>query len=180
LGEDLNGAFDGLVSSYERVVYTTALRLTGRPGDAEDLAAETFLRAYQALRGYPRQRIEQLQPRPWLITILLNVWRNQLRTASRRPTAVPLEAAGQPEATVEGPEDRAQRRQGEADLAALLTTLPSQQRVAVVLRHVAGLSYAELATVLACPEGTAKSHVSRGLNRLRTLLTETQPKENSQ
>jgi DNA-directed RNA polymerase specialized sigma24 family protein len=41
-----------------------------------------------------------------------------------------------------------------------------------VLRHVVGLPYAELAAVLGCPEGTAKSHVSRGLDRLRALLPE--------
>jgi hypothetical protein len=47
--------------------------------------------------------------------------------------------------------------------------LPTPQRVAVVLRHVAGLPIAEIAAVRGCPEGTAKSHVSRGLRRLRSL-----------
>jgi RNA polymerase sigma-70 factor (ECF subfamily) len=177
LSEDLNAGFAEFVDQYQRLVYTTALRLSGRPGDAEDLAAETFLRAYQGLRGYSTERLEQLQPRPWLITILLNLWRNQVRAASRTPRAVPLEAVAEPEAGLESPEDRAQRREGEADLGALLDALPPTQRAAIVMRHIAGLSYAELATVLGCPEGTAKSHVSRGLNRLRKLIVQSDTQE---
>jgi RNA polymerase sigma-70 factor (ECF subfamily) len=172
LSRDLNSGFAVLVDHYQRVVYTAALRLTGLTGDAEDLAAETFLRAYQALRGYSAERIGRLQPRPWLITILLNLWRNQIRAARRRPNPVPLEAVGEPETGLESPEQQAQRRQRQADLGAQLTALPDTQRAAVVFRHIAGLSYAELATVLGCPEGTAKSHVSRGLHRLRQLMTD--------
>ena len=61
-----------------------------------------------------------------------------------------------------------------------ITGLSPTQRAAVVLRHIAGLSYAEVAAALGCPEGTAKSHVSRGLNRLRTLLTTRPPEEQNQ
>ena len=56
--------------------------------------------------------------------------------------------------------------------ARLLGRLPEAQRTAVVLRHVEGLPTSEIAEILGCPEGTAKSHVSRGLTRLRALLTE--------
>jgi RNA polymerase sigma-70 factor (ECF subfamily) len=48
--------------------------------------------------------------------------------------------------------------------------LPESQRVAVVLRHVSGLSLAEIAEVLDCPQGTVKSHISRGLTCLRALV----------
>lgn len=168
LGRDLDGVFAEVVTCFEEAVYTTALRISGVPGDAEDLAAETFLRAYSALRRYSPPRIEQLQLRPWLITICLNQWRNQVRTAARRPVSVvPAEEALSPD---ESPEDRAQRHDESDQLAAMLQQLPTAQRVAVVLRHAVGLSYAEVAEVLACPEGTAKSHVRRGLDRLRTLL----------
>ena len=54
----------------------------------------------------------------------------------------------------------------------MLTGLPPAQRTAVVLRHVVGLPYAEMAVVMGCPEGTAKSHVARGLQRLRTSIPE--------
>jgi RNA polymerase sigma-70 factor (ECF subfamily) len=167
---DLDGAFAEVVSQFEGAVYTTALRISGRPGDAEDLAAETFLRAYAALRRYSRERIEELQFRPWLITICLNIWRNQVRASSRRPQAAPSVPADLPSGD-ESPEQGAERHDLSDRLADLLLQLPERQRVAVVLRHVVALSYAEMAEVLGCPESTAKSYVHRGLDQLRVLLT---------
>ncbi|MDQ6614626.1 MAG: RNA polymerase sigma factor [Actinomycetota bacterium] len=171
LSRDLDGVFTEVVSSHEEAVFTTALRVSGHPGEAEDLAAETFLRAYSALRRYPPDRVVELQLRPWLITICLNLWRNQLRAASRRPRADTGVVAPEPPAPNESPQDRAERHDQADRLAAWLQRLPAQQRIAVVLRHIVGLSYAELAHVLGCPESTAKSHVRRGLDQLRTLLT---------
>jgi RNA polymerase sigma factor (sigma-70 family) len=188
LSSDLDGVFAEVVTTYERAVFTTSLRVSDRSADAEDLAAETFLRAYAALRRYPPERIADLQLRPWLITICLNQWRNQVRTASRRPAVAPLSglagfspstgldsspgsgAGPEPSGAAESPEDRAERHDVADHLKAALRQLPTKQRVAVVLRHIVGLSQVELAEVLACPEGTARSHVSRGLDRLRVLL----------
>ena len=67
-----------------------------------------------------------------------------------------------------------QRREVTEHLAALLARLPETQRAAVVLRHVTDLPLTEVAEVLGCPVGTAKSHVSRGLARLRTLIHDTE------
>jgi RNA polymerase sigma-70 factor (ECF subfamily) len=67
---------------------------------------------------------------------------------------------------------RAERQEKQAELARRLLRLPESQRVAVVLRHVSDLSLAEIAQVLGCPEGTVKSHISRGLARLRALSPE--------
>jgi RNA polymerase sigma-70 factor (ECF subfamily) len=172
LSRDVDGAFAEVVSSLEGAVFTTALRVSGARQDAEDLAAETFLRAYAALRRYPPARIEELQLRPWLLTICLNLWRNQVRAASRRPQRVPRPSPDPPElpAPGESPEDHAERRHQADRLAGLLVQLPDRQRIAVVLRHVVGLSYAEVAEVVGCPESTAKSHVRRGVGQLRFLL----------
>jgi RNA polymerase sigma factor (sigma-70 family) len=177
LSQDVDAAFPELVDTYGRAVYTTALRMSGRPADAEDLAAETFLRAYRALRGYPPARVRVLQPRSWLITIVLNLWRNQVRAASRRPQQVPLEGPDEPRTRSGLPEEQLRRREIEAGLAERLADLPDNQRLAVVLRHVIGLSYGEVAAVLGCPEGTAKSHVSRGLQLLRTLIGDSNMQE---
>ena len=172
LSADLEGVFPDVVAGYEQAVFTTALRMTGRAEDAADLAAEAFLRAYTALRGYPSERIGRLELRPWLLTIVLNLVRNEARAASRRPQHVGLEPWAPPADGREGPEDQVQRHDGEARLGGMLTELPEAQRTAVVLRHVVGLPYAELAAVMGCPEGTAKSHVARGLQRLRALIPE--------
>ncbi|MCA2224715.1 RNA polymerase sigma factor [Nonomuraea aurantiaca] len=167
--DDLDGGFAELFGAYRGVVFSTALRLSGRWADAEDLTAETFLRAYRAVAGYERERIAALQPRAWLLTILLNIWRNCARTKSRKP---PPDLHEEPVDTVdprESVEDAAVRHETGDKLAEMLSMLPEDQRVAVVLRHVVDLPVHEIATVLRIPQGTVKSHVSRGLRRLRTL-----------
>ncbi|MBM7769798.1 RNA polymerase sigma-70 factor (ECF subfamily) [Actinokineospora baliensis] len=162
--DDLDAGFAGLVRAYQRVVYSVALRVGGP--DAEDLAAECFLRAYRALIGYDRSRILALRPRSWLLTILLNTWRNTLRGAARRPA---VSMAELPDRAVVGPtvEDVVANTETRDELGALVGALPDNQRVAVVLRHVVDLPVAEIAAVMRIPEGTVKSHISRGLARLR-------------
>jgi RNA polymerase sigma factor (sigma-70 family) len=172
LAADVDGAFVDLVRCHAPAVYSTLLRLSGSAADADDLGQETFLRAYTALCGYPAQRRRALRLRPWLTTIAVNAWRNQQRGAARRPVSVmPVEelprvpADGRP-----GPEEAAATAEVRARLVVSLARLPEAQRLAVVLRHVADLSYQELAEVMGCPVGTAKAHVSRGVGTLRGLL----------
>ena len=98
---DLDAGFAQVVRCHERVVYSVALRLAAAPADAEDLAAEAFLRAYRALRGYDAARIRELRMRPWLLTILRNTARNAARDAARRPGPPP--AFEPPELAVAGP-----------------------------------------------------------------------------
>lgn len=171
LRNDLDRGFELLFEAHQRQLFSTALRLSGRWADAEDLSADAFLRAYRALRDYPPERIAALRPRAWLVTILLNAWRNRQRDAARRPTA-PLEAAAEPVDPAADVVGEVTGRETGDELAGLLARLPRPQRVAVVLRHVGDLTIAEIAEVLGCAEGTAKSHISRGLARLRTLRGE--------
>jgi RNA polymerase sigma factor (sigma-70 family) len=171
---DLDEGFAEVVRRHGRVVYSVALRLTTTPADAEDLAADAFLRAYRALRGYDAARIRELRVRPWLLTILRNTARNAARDAARRPGPPP--AFEPPELAVAGPgpEQRVESELAQREWGLLLRELPEAQRVAVVLRHVEDLPISEIAQILGCREGTAKSHVSRGLARLRTLLADTE------
>jgi RNA polymerase sigma factor (sigma-70 family) len=172
LARDLDDGFAELVRTYQGLVYAVALRTTGHRADAEDLAAEALLRAYRSLADHDRAWLESLTPRPWLLTIVVNTRRNQVRDAARRPRT---DGAALPEEPVAGPsvEERAEQAEVTEHLAALLARLPENQRTAVVLRHVTDLPLTEVAEVLGCPVGTAKSHVSRGLARLRTLIDET-------
>jgi RNA polymerase sigma factor (sigma-70 family) len=171
LTEDLDAGFVVLFDGYRHVVFSTALRLCGRWADAEDLTAEAFLRAYRALTGYDDERIAELRPRAWLLTILTNLWRNHARSAARRPPTTLCDDPPDPADTGESTEQAAERLETGRELAALLGELPEDQRLAIVLRHVADLPIAEIATVLGSPEGTVKSHISRGLKRLRRLYT---------
>jgi RNA polymerase sigma factor (sigma-70 family) len=172
LGDDLDTGFADMFGAYQGLVFTAALRLCGRWADAEDLTAEAFLRAYRALSGYEDERVAALRPRAWLIKILMNVWRNSRRTDARKPPPAPLDDAPDPVDPGEGVEAATVRHETGGELAELLSRLSEDQRTAVVLRHVVDLSIAEIAGVLDVPQGTVKSHISRGLHRLRALTTE--------
>ncbi|MFI6922035.1 RNA polymerase sigma factor [Nonomuraea spiralis] len=167
--DDLDEGFAELYATYRGLVFSTALRLSGRWADAEDLTAEAFLRAYRALSGYDRDRVAALQPRAWLMTILMNIWRNCARAKSRKPPPdLRDEPVDEPD-PAQDVEEAAVRRETGDELSELLGLLPDEQRAAVVLRHVVDLPVSEIATVLKIPQGTVKSHVSRGLRRLREL-----------
>jgi RNA polymerase sigma-70 factor (ECF subfamily) len=157
---DADLLFPRLVRAHTGDVWTTALRLTGSRADAEDLVQEVFAAAWSSMSTWPSSRLTSLQPRAWLVTITLNLWRNGLRTSSRRPRTTALldhDAAVPPDDRL----DEVER------LAALVAVLPEAYRAPVVLRHVVGLSYAEIAEALDCPPGTVKAQVSRGLALLR-------------
>jgi RNA polymerase sigma factor (sigma-70 family) len=169
---DLDAGFGDVVRTHERVVYSVALQLSTTPVDAEDVAAETFLRAYRALRDYEAGRIRALRIRPWLLTILRNTARNAARDAGRRPGPPPEFEPAEPAVAGPSVEQQVEQDLTQREWARLLRRLPEAQRTAVVLRHVEGMPTSEIAEILGCPEGTAKSHVSRGLRRLRALLAD--------
>jgi RNA polymerase sigma-70 factor, ECF subfamily len=169
---DLDAGFGEVVRAHERVVYSVALRLSATRADAEDVAAETFLRAYRALLRYDALRLRSLRIRPWLLTILRNTARNAGRDAGRRPGPPPEFEPVEPADTEPSVEQQVEQDLVHREWARLLGRLPEAQRTAVVLRHVEDVPTGEIAEILGCPEGTAKSHVSRGLRRLRALVAE--------
>lgn len=175
LREDLDAGFADLMREYQQLVYTTVRRLCAHRADAEDLSAEVFLRAYRALREYPAARIDALRPRPWLIAIALNTGRNNVRDRGRRPQQVMLDDVEERPRHEDAFDEVVARLDHRRMLADLTACLPEQRRVAVLLRHVCQLSSAEVAEILGCSEGTARSHVSRGLVSLRALLVERYP-----
>lgn len=164
LAADLHDAFPALVNRLGGAVYSVAVRTCGR-GPAEDIAQETFLRAYKALGGYDGGRVRSLALRPWVLTIALNVARNHARTEARHPTAALRDGDGDGDGDSPDPDLR-------AALGAALLRLPVATREAVVLRHVVGCSTAEVAGILDRPAGTVKSQVARGLAALREELDE--------
>jgi RNA polymerase sigma factor (sigma-70 family) len=160
------------VAHHQDLVYGLAMRWSGNPADAEDLAQDAFVRAYRALREYGSDRIRALHTRGWLARIVLNLARNRARRAT--PAEPPLDPGANPShdpADVDSsgqPERVAERREAEREWDSLLAHLPPRYRVAVELRHVEGLSYGELAEALGRPVGTVKSDVHRGVAMLRT------------
>jgi len=180
LAHDLDAAFPALMAGHQDRLYTIALRLLGDPRDAEEVAQDALVRAYRAMGEYPAERVASLRLRPWLAAITVNLARNRRRRADARNPPVALEPmldAGfeLADARTPGPVAITARREGIGELAATLMQLPPAIRVAIVLRHVDGLSVAETAEALGRPEGTVKAQVSRGLERLRALLADAEP-----
>ncbi len=165
LAIDLDGAFGDFVREHQDLVFGVALRVVGDASGAEDVAQEAFVKAYRALKRYPTERIEALQPRAWLARITINTGRTLLR--SRRSHADIAELADSVPARDDGPLNLAERREEQRMWSRLLAALPDRYRLAVALRHVDGLSYEELSLALDKPVGTCKSDVHRGVALLR-------------
>jgi RNA polymerase sigma-70 factor (ECF subfamily) len=151
------------VGEHQHRIYALSYALTGNRMDAEEVAQDTFLRAYRALVTYTPERVRDLKQRAWLHQIAVNVVRNRHRGV--RPRLVELNGS-EPDHGA-GPEEGAIRRAEMDELAARVACLPPRYREAVVLRHVQELSYAEVAAALGQPLGTVKANVHRGLKMLR-------------
>jgi RNA polymerase sigma-70 factor, ECF subfamily len=162
-GEDAQFAQEALL--HLDSLYGTALRLTRRAQDAEDLVQDTYLKAFRS--AYQFERGTNLKA--WLFTILHNTYRNMRRHDVRNPVDVDSEAvdrAADGAGDRDTPEQLLSRAALDADLQAALDALPDAFRQAVWLRDVEELSYAEIAKVLDVPIGTVMSRISRGRRAL--------------
>jgi RNA polymerase sigma factor (sigma-70 family) len=165
LAIDLDGAFEQVVLAHQDRLFSIALRLLGDPRDAEEVAQDAFVRAYRAIAGYPPERVRALALRGWLSTIVVNLARNRRQ---RRPASTAALDDSHSETDARAvPHEAAALAEGDRHLASLLGQLPERYRVPVVLRHVVGLSFAEMSAALDRPEGTLKAQVHRGLTHLR-------------
>jgi RNA polymerase sigma-70 factor (ECF subfamily) len=163
LARNVDAAFPELVASFRDGLYSGVSRLVPQSADAEDICAETFLRAYRALRDMPTQQIRDLDLAPWMWTIALNLCRNAARRRSRKPW-VRLDPFWNGAAAGSDTEALALDR---SHVEVLLAELSPRQRTALVLRYVVGLPYVEIAAATGRPQGSIKSDVNRGLERLR-------------
>lgn len=164
--ECLAPPIEALVDLYQDRLLNFAVRLLGSREDAEEVVQDTFAKADRALRRVTADR--PIDPTPaWFYTIALNTARNKRRR--RRLATVAVEDVGEPIDRDESgdPERMAARRETRRQVERALATLPDHQRVPVILRFIEDLSYEEIAGIVGCPVGTAKSHVHRGVRRLR-------------
>lgn len=174
---NLDGAFEPFVVCFQERIYRFALRYAGSREDAEEIAQDAFVRAYHALQSYPPEQRLELKLRPWLYTITLNVARNRARRKRHPSLSIdsPFPGSNGPmeieeTATQSQPGSIAERRETGNELATAIASLPARYRAPVILRHVEGLSYAEVAQTLEQPVGTAKANVHRGIRLLRESL----------
>lgn len=148
-------------------LYRYALSVLREERAAEDAVQDAFERAFAALGRYSEERLRAMRLRPWMYRITLNVARNRLR--ERRE--VPVE-----EISSAGVALSDEGRESVMDVLAALGRLPERQRVAVTLRYLQDLPYAEISGVTGWPEGTAKTLVRRGVARLRKIMAVENPK----
>jgi RNA polymerase sigma-70 factor, ECF subfamily len=149
-------------------VFGTALRLTRSREDAEDLAQEAIVRAYEAF-----DRFDGSNFKAWLLRIVTNLYINKYRQRQRGPQIGSLDEEGavEPVATEEDVPDRQifDNLVG-AEVEEALANVPEDFRVAVVLSDVEGLSYQEIADATGVPIGTVRSRLARGRAAMRRQL----------
>ncbi len=163
-------AFAEIVRRYQRAVVRVAWALTRNASDADDLAQETFVRAWGAIG-----RFEKGQPLyPWLARIATNQAFSLFRTRKRRPETPiePLLEAGQQWGVEDDPADHAARNEHHAKLRACFAELAPEHQAVLALRVVQDLSYDEIAHALGIPAGTVMSRLSRARAELKQRMQE--------
>ena len=156
-----SAAFASLVDSYQAQVYNVALHITGSRDDAMDVTQSAFVKAYEKLHTFDLTR----RFFSWLYRIAINEALN-LKRRRGRESALPtdlVELAPDPETDISRPETTRL-------LHLPLRELTAQQRAVIVLKHLQGLSYREVAEVLGVPEKTVKSRLFSARRRLRGAL----------
>jgi RNA polymerase sigma-70 factor (ECF subfamily) len=166
-------AFNELVLAYQHQVYNLAYRILGDPASASDAAQETFISTFQNIARFRGGSF-----RSYLLRIVSNRCYDELRRRKRRP-ATSFEDFGEEAdeetnpALINGrerPEEYAERQEMARVIQAGIETLPPDQRVALVLSDVQGLSYQEIAEVTDVSLGTIKSRLARARGKLRDYL----------
>jgi RNA polymerase sigma-70 factor (ECF subfamily) len=161
---DDQAAFEQLYVRHRTAVARTAWQVCQDAGAAEDITQQTFA----ALWIRADRLIEKsVRLRPWLTTVARNAAIDCVRA---QKSVAPLHEAAEISSTVESPEDVALAGVGKTELTAALAALSADQRAAVELIYMSGMTYAAAAEVLGERVGTIKSRVHLALAHLRTNL----------
>lgn len=164
-------AFERLVRTYENKIYHLALRMCGSADEAADIAQEAFLAAW---RGLPSFRGEA-NFATWLYRLTSNAAIDYLRRQKKQRGDLSLddeELGLDAVDTAPGPQDAAEGAELRSAVSEGLRRLGEDHRQVLVLREIQGLSYEEIAEVLALDLGTVKSRISRARSALRKILLE--------
>ena len=155
-------AFETLVDRYKNLVFSVSLRLLRNPGEAEDLAQETFIRAYRFLNTYR----SDYKFSTWISRIALNLFRDRYKKGPL-PFAESEELDRHPDEK-NNPETESMRNLKRRDVVSIVGRLDDKFREIVVLYFFEEFSYEEISKALDIPVGTVKSR----LNRAKAVLLE--------
>lgn len=170
-------AFDLLVRKYQHKIGGLISRYIADWSECQDVAQETFIRAYRALANFRGDS----QFYTWLYKIAVNTAKNHLVAQKRRPPSEDIDAgdavqyqSGDRLRNTDTPEHELLRQEIERTVTDTVDQLPEELRTAISLREVDGLSYEEIAEAMDCPIGTVRSRIFRAREaidvKLRPLL----------
>lgn len=170
-------AFDLLVRKYQHKIGGLISRYIADWSECQDVAQETFIRAYRALANFRGDS----QFYTWLYKIAVNTAKNHLVAQKRRPPSEDIDAgdavqyqSGDRLRNTDTPEHELLRQEIERTVTETVDQLPEELRTAISLREVDGLSYEEIAEAMDCPIGTVRSRIFRAREaidvKLRPLL----------
>jgi RNA polymerase sigma-70 factor, ECF subfamily len=154
-----HGAFEALVKEHQRMIHSLCYRMSGSLADAEDLAQETFIHAYQHLDGFR----SEARFSSWLYRIAVNQCLNWQKRKQRLDLL--HKEWGQQDREPSGADSSRSHQIQEA-----LMSLPPKQRAAIVLTTYDGLNHAEAAAVLGCSETTVSWRLFAARRKLKRLL----------
>jgi len=158
-------AFDALVRTHFKRVYSFTHRLVGSHEDAEDLAQECFVRAWRALPHYR----EEAAFGTWLCRIALHLAQDHRRAGARRAITIPMEHGERPSSEA-SPAEALTRAELSKEVALALDRLPARLRAALVLRAIEGREYDEVAGITGVKSATARTHVMQARKLLQRAL----------
>lgn len=158
-------AYGQLVRRYQQTVFNVCWRVLQDRQDAEDLAQEAFIRAFERLDQFD----DRLPFGPWINRIAVNMSINALK---KRRLFYPLDAErdSQPARPETHPETALDHDQRRSTIREALKLLPPAYRAAIEMRHFQEMSYEEMALAAGLPLNTIKSHLFRGRKQLARLL----------
>jgi len=166
-----------LLGRYQRPVFALVFRMVRNRERAEDLAQETFVRVFNNIDRYdPKYKFSS-----WIFKIANNLTIDALRKKGIRTVSLDGSAYAEtddetegsridPESGSETPEEELEAREMGSEIEAAIGRLRPEYRSAVLLRHVEGRPYDEIAEILDLPLGTVKTYIHRGRGELRTML----------
>ena len=164
-------AFTKLVRAHSSLVYRVALRMLGNE-DAQDASQEVWIRVWRNIEGFRGESAFTT----WLYRITVNTClstrQKQARRDEREYSGEEMPYLPEPPGGDADPEVVALSAERREEVEAALLHVRAEHRAALVLRHMEGLSYAEIADVLEVPDGTAKGWVSRGRAAMLIALAE--------
>lgn len=164
-------AFEDLARQIERALYGHVLRIVGSVPDAEDVVQDAFVSVWRSLGAFQGGSF-----RAWVFRIATNRAIDVIR-ARRRRGELPLEPSegdevewAEPAAPGPGLGELAAQREAVSVVEQALTTIPAEQRAALLLRDVEGFAYEEIARIMAVEVGTVKSRIHRARVAVRNVL----------